>query len=90
MYTGRRGKAIIGLGTYVYVMVRFFYTQICIVMSSGIIYVSSLTSQADALMKRLLLPMHFTRSNLFISTSAWLFNELNILGIRVSSLRRSA
>ena len=59
-------------------------------MSSGIIYVSSLTSQADALMKRLLLPMHFTRSNLFISTSALLINILNILGIRVSSLRRSA
>ena len=52
-------------------------------MSSGIIYVSSLTSQADALMKRLLLPMHFTRSNLFISTSAWLFNGIEIRGVLV-------
>ena len=66
-----------------------FYTQICIVMSSGIIYVSSLTSQADALMKRLLLPMLFTRSNLFISTSALLFNILEIIGIQYLVYGRS-
>ena len=37
---GARGKSILGLDVYIYKygMVRFFYTQICIVMSSGIVY----------------------------------------------------
>ena len=37
--------------------------------------------------EKVLLPMLFTRNNLFISTSALLFNILKIIGIRVSSLR---
>ena len=56
-------------------------------MSSGIIYVSSLTSQADCTDEKVLLPMLFTRTTHSSVQSALLFNILNILVIRVSSLR---
>ena len=69
--SGRRGKSILALELHIQNI------NIC----------EFIDEPSGCTDEKVLLPMLFTRNNLFISTSALLFNILKIIGIRVSSLR---